>query len=400
MTHVVTARYVDAKTALSRYEAEWRGLADSTPDATLFMRPCVYDAWHREIGQSVTSSVIIVEKSGRLIGVLPTMRATNWRGPSMVPRIDYAPYDRELAPKTRRPFAVRQLSSVVSWRASSVRPTTLCQPQDRPQVFAAIARLMVGTGRIDQIILPILDGDEETLWADGFRAAGLIPYIHRLERPLMTLENVRPFDEILADSSRNFRRSVQRANKVASNAGLVFTLYEGNQAVAGQMEMFASLAAQSWKSAGDNAAGERIGMAYEGGQQAYLRRILNAGDPGLRPLLSVGHIGDTAIVASLYLCHAKTATGLLTFRSEQLPAASPGMLSMIPAINWAAERGFGRIDMNATQGWMRHLTDTRRVLSNLVCFRNTLRGRIFGRIARKRGLIEPLQPTGSFEQSL
>jgi len=400
MNRDVTARYIDVKTALSRYEAEWRSLADNTPDATLFMRPCVYAAWHREIAQNVTSSVIIVEQSGTLVGVLPTMRATNWRGRSMVPRIDYAPYDRELAPPSRNPFPVRQLSSVVSWRGSSVRPTTLCLQQDRPQVFAAIAQLMARTPQVDQIVLPILDDGGEALWCDGFRAAGLTPYIHRLDRPLITLEAVRPFDQILANSSRNFRRNLQRANRAASNAGLTFTLYEGNAAVVGQMETFANLAAQSWKNANNNGDGSRIGMAYEGVQRAYLMQILNAGDPGLIPLLSVGYMGDTAIVASLYLCHAKTVTGLLTFRSEQLPAASPGMLSMIPAINWAAEHGFQRVDMNATQDWMRHMADTRRVLSNLVCFRNTLRGRLFGRIARKRGLIEPYTSIDFSEQTV
>ncbi len=400
MKHDITARYIDVETALSHYEIEWRTLADETASATLFMRPSVFIAWHREIAQNVKSTVIIVEQSGKVIGILPVMRATNWRGPSMVPRIDYAPYDRALAPISRRPFPVRQLSSVVSWRASSLRPTTLCHPRDRPQVFAAIARLMAQTRQIDQIVLPIVDGDDETLWCDGFRAAGLTPYMHRLDRPLLTLETVRPFESILADSSRNFRRSVQRANKAATAAGLAFTLFEGKTAVAAQMETFAHLATQSWKSAQNDKDSGRIGMAYAGVQQAYLAQILGAGDPGLTPVMSVGYIGDRAIVASLYLCHGTTATGLLTFRSEELAAASPGLLSMIPAINRFAEQGFQRIDMNATQGWMRHLTDTRQVLSNLIGFRRTPRGILYSMIAKKRGLITPYAPIDCPEQNL
>lgn len=374
----VERREPDALTPADR--DSWRQLAEAVPEATVFMWPAALDAWRRTIGAGVATEVLLARRNGSLVGVLPVMRSRVRRGPAFVPRIDYGAFDSDLCPG-RRPFPVRQLSSVVSWRATSVRPTVLCAPENRPDVARAMAGALAVTRGVDQIVLPLRAG-EEGPWLEGFRAAGLSPWRHDLGRGVLTLERVRPFEEILRDRSANFRRNVRRARAAAAEAGLTFRILEGRAEVGAQMGLLAQLAAESWKGRGDDP--ERTAIPYEGDQRRFFEALLDEPASGIEPVLCLGETPDGPVLAALTFRHGPSLAGLLTFRREVLGAASPGLLGKAALIDWCAAEGLRRFDLNATQSWMRHLSDSTHQLVNVAVFRPTPRGLAYGLVAAWR----------------
>lgn len=368
--------------ALCRHGAAWRELAARVGDATVAMHPAFVAAWSAAIAGPGPGSVIFVRRGETLIGVLAVMAETVWRGPAMMPRIDYASYDADLAVGTRRLFPVRQVSSVVSWRAAAIRPSTLCRTADRAEVYGAIARCLAGIVRTDQIVLPVHEGQEAEIWLSAFTDAGLSPSIQRLHRTVLTLETADAFHAIVAGQNSNFRRNIRRAREAAATAGLRFTLHSGWGAVRPQLSRLAALAGRSWKAGRDGDT--RIAIPFDGTQRAFVDRMAADGDPSLMPVLVFGHVAGRAAVAQLYLAQGGTLTGLLTFHDNSVPEASPGLLGIEPALDWAVARGLTRLDLNATQGWVRHLSDSKRTICNLVCFGPTLRGRLYRRISRAR----------------
>lgn len=369
--------------------AAWRDLAAEVADATVFMWPFAFLAWRRTLGEGVPTEILVARRGERLAGVLPVMRTNVWRGPAFVPRIDYGPFDRDLAGGGRRPFPVRQISSVASWRAACLRPTLLCRPQDRAEVAHAVALRLGRAPGVDQIVLPVRDG-EEAPWLDGLQEAGLRPWVHRLGRQVLTLEHVRPIDDILRDQSANFRRNIRRARAAADAAGLAFRVLVGRDHVRSNMDLLARLAAESWKGKSD--AG-RIAIPYAGGQQSFFQALLAEPDPGIQPVLCLGETGDGPQFAALTIRHGETLSGLLTFRRESLDAASPGLLGKATLVDWCAANGVTRFDLNTTQDWLRHLSDTTHELVNVVAFRRTPAGLLYEPVARwRRGALDRGSP--------
>jgi len=386
----VTAEDLPVDVALSRHGDDWRRLAAEAADSTLFMHPAVTQSWAEGIAPGhVRPSVAIVREKTRLLGVLPLMRARMWRGPALVPRLDYAPYDTDLAPGTKRVLPVRQLASLVSWRCAAVRPTALALPRDRPVVLGALAPLLARSKGVDQIVLPTLDGADAALWQDAFGRAGVDAWVHRSKRPVLTLQNVRPVEELIAGASRNFRRRIARARNAAQDCELTFEVLAGPAARTG-LPLVAEVAKRSWKAAAPTP--DRIAIPYAGPQQSFIEGLLEKGSDDLDPVLILGRIAGEPVVATLCLRHGDCLTPLVTFRTDAAPEASPGLLSLAAAIDWAAEAGIARIDWNATQDWLRPLADRESSLCTLVAFLPTLRGRLYDRIARRRaGLSSPAE---------
>lgn len=376
---VFVAESLDPETALTRHRDGWRRLAEQTEAATFFMWPEVFEAWWRELAEGVEARVIVVHQGDALKGVLPVMRATVQRGPAFVPRIDYAPYDRCFSPGGLRKFRVRQLSSVVSWRAMSLRPTLLCAKADQPEVILAVTNVMGATREVDEIVLPVRRGDED-LWLAGLRAAGLSPWVHDLQRSVITLDKVRSFDEVIAAQNHNFRKNIRRARTAAADAGLAYTFHVGRDQIAPHLETIAKLAAESWKGAGHPQGWTAI--PYAEGQQRFIERLLSDSTSELTPVLNLGMAGDAPVIAMLFVRHGAAATGLLVFRGQLCSDASPGILGMGALVDWCAANGVSRFDLNATQDWIRHFSDASHMLVNVAAFRPTLRGRVYDVIAR------------------
>lgn len=376
--------------ALDRYEAAWRALAHDVGTATFFMLPSSFRAWRDVLSAQVETSVIVVVEGTDLIGVLPVMRARVMRGPAFVPRIDYGPADRVFSPGGSRLFPIRQLSPVVSWQATSVRPTLLCHPERQSAVTAAIAPLLAGASGVDQIVLPARQDGEETDWQTALSDAGLAPWVHQLGRQVLTIERARPFDEIVAGEKKKFRQNVRRARAAGEAAGLRFSTHAGREAVLPRMDAFAALAAESWKQAPET--GGTIAIPYQGPQRRFFETLLAVEDTGFVPVLSLAETDAGPVAALLSAHHGSTLTMLLTFRDGQFPRASPGLLTVATAIDWAASQGIARIDLNSTQSWVRYIADSRHMLCNVAAFRPTPRGQVYGGLRRLAARLRK-QPT-------
>lgn len=376
----ITVAYLGADDALQRHGAAWRGLAQRL-DAMFFKWPAVYDAWRLTCSEGAEPGVLLAWKEGRLVGVLPVMQARMRRGPGFVPHIDYGPFDSALVPGGRRLFPVRQVSSVVSWRATWLRPSLLAEPALRGAVIRALTRHLAGLAQIDQIVLPVRE-EEQAVWLDALRAAGLAPWVHQLRRKVLTLEQLAPFDTIVAGQNKRYRQNVRRARAAAAEAGIRLETRVGWQQVAPKMDALSELAAESWK--GQGAADGRVVIPFDARQRAFFERALSAGESGIEPVLSLGTTRDGVVSALLSARHGETLTALLTFRNDRYPKASAGLLAIGAGIDWGAEQGLRRFDLNSTQDWTRHLSDSSHMLVNVCAFLPTLRGRAYDLIARTR----------------
>lgn len=371
----LTAQRLGADEAFARHGTAWRRLALAAPRATFFMLPSVFRAWHRTLSAGVAADVIVVCDGAELVGVLPVMAARVRRGPAFIPRIDYGPADRIFAPGGKRPFPIRQLSPVLSWQATSIRPLLLCHPDRHTAVSAAIAPLLARAAGIDQIVVPVREGAGQHDWCAALSGAGLKPWVHTLERQVLTVEHARPFDAIVADQNSNFRKNIRRARAASEQAGIGYTMHVGRDAVRARLGMFAQLAAQSWKEA-PQAPGQ-IAIPYRGPQQRFFEALLDDREAEFLPALCVAETAAGPIAAVLSAVHGPTQTMLVIFRNDQFPKASPGHLIIGTLIDWAVARGVERIDLNATQDWLRHVADSHHVLSNVAAFRPTARGRLY-----------------------
>jgi CelD/BcsL family acetyltransferase involved in cellulose biosynthesis len=199
---------------------------------------------------------------------------------------------------------------------------------------------------------------------------------------VLTLEHVRPAEEILRDQSANFRRNVRRARAAADASGLAFRILEGRRAVLPHRELVARLAAESWK--GRPEESDRVAIPYEGAQRRFVEALLAAGDSGLEPVLCLGEIAGEPVQVLLSFRHRATLTALLIFRRDIPAAASAGHLALLTLVDWCLQAGVRRLDLNATQDWLRHLSDSRHRLLNVATFRPTPRGRLYDLIARWR----------------
>jgi CelD/BcsL family acetyltransferase involved in cellulose biosynthesis len=204
--------------------------------------------------------------------------------------------------------------------------------------------------------------------------------MHRLRRNVLTLRHVRPFDSIVADQNRNFRRNVKRAREAATELGLEFAVHEGRLAVTQQLDIIARIARASWKHTGRD--GKQISVPYEGRQRRFFETLLADEDLGMTPFVATASVRSEPVAALLCLQHARNFTGLLMFRDERWSAASPGLLLLGHIIDRAALGEIQRFDLNAIQDWLRHVADEIHTLANLVVFAPTVVGRTYAFVSQ------------------
>jgi CelD/BcsL family acetyltransferase involved in cellulose biosynthesis len=367
--------------ALSRWEPEWLRLANESENATCFALPAYFRAWHRTLAHDVEGHVIAVHCDDRLCGIMPVMAARVWRGPSCAPRHDYAPSDRSyIRSGWPRLFRLRQLSSVVSLPATMLGPTPLCRTDATATVTRAIASALVRFPRWDVIVLQTYEDIEQSSWLTAFEGIGLRPRIHSLGRIVQGLQDVRPFNNIVSEQSRNFRRNIARARAAAGEFDMEFSVQEGRVAVARHLDMLAAVAKASWKHLGRDDTSLLI--PYAGAQQEFFERLLQDHNLGASPVLGIATVRGDPISVQLCIRHGSNLTGLLTFRNDRCGAASPSILLLGHMIDWAVDQNIARFDFNTTHEWLRHLADERRSCNNVVIFASTVAGRLFGLVSK------------------
>jgi CelD/BcsL family acetyltransferase involved in cellulose biosynthesis len=99
-------------------------------------------------------------------------------------------------------------------------------------------------------------------------------------------------------------------------------------------------------------------------------------------VLGIAAMRGDPIAVQLNLRHASCLTALLTFRDDRCADASPGLLLLGRLIDWAADHGIQRFELNATHEWVRRLVDERRTANNVVVFAPTVSGKFFGLVSK------------------
>lgn len=377
-TAELSTELLPAEAALLRYEEAWRELAYRIERPNCFALPGFYRAWLQTLAKDVLTNVVVATRGSELCGILPIMRASVWRGPTCVPRHDYAPSDRTFMPRARRPIPLRQIASVTSMPAAMPGPALICVAADRLAVTEAFAKLLALQHGWDVLVLPAFD-EEQPAWLRALQVAGLRPRTLPLHRTLQGLGTLRPFDDILAEQSRNFRKNVRRARTAAAECGMEIVIHEGRDAVTRRLEDLAAVAGASWKQ--PRRDGTTLVIPYEGQQRCFFETLLADADSGLIPVLAEAAVDGQPINMQLSLLHRASLTGVLTFWTGGHAAASPGLLTLAKTIDWAGEKGIFRFDFNATHDWVRHFADERRAIDNVFAFAPTLRGRTFGALS-------------------
>jgi hypothetical protein len=360
----------------------WRKLAERAEGASCFTLPSYFEVWHSLLSADTIVRILTVHDKDEVIGLMPVMRAAVWRGPACVPRHDYAPSDRStILGGAPRPFRLRQISPVVSVPAVYSAPAPLCLPGAEQAVTSALAKMLVCMPRWDVIVIPAFAGAQQFYWLKSFETLRLEPTLHKLHRVIQRLAHVRPFGQIVAAAqSRKFRQNVRRAQAAASELAMTFTVREGRDAVTASFDLVARIAAASWKHKGRRETGVHI--PYDGRQRAFIEALISDGDFSATPVLGIASTRGIPVCVLLGAVYAQTFTTLLLFRDQSCAEASPGLLLVGTMIDWAASHGLTRIDLNATHEWVRHISDERASLDNIVVFAPTLAGRTYRYIAR------------------
>jgi CelD/BcsL family acetyltransferase involved in cellulose biosynthesis len=378
----LAAVVVDGATGFAPLRADWQALFNAVEGAVWSCDPMVFETWRAMLRPKGGTAIIAVrDGAGRLRGLMPLMRDHAWRGPAVAPRYDYDPQDRALIVKRRmRPIPVRQMTTMASLPATMLWVGPLCQPEDMAAVQAVMARAMLDQRGWDVAVMPAIEGPEAQGWCDAFAAQGIVPGIQTLGRVVQDLQGLAPFQDVVNRQKKKFRQNVRRAQADAGELGVSFAIHEGADAVAAQFAVIASLARASWKHEGR--AETDVHIAYDGPQQAYFERLLVSPDLGAVPVLGIASDAQGPVAVLLMLRHGSSITALLTFWNGRQPLASPGLLLLGTAIDWAAAQGLRRFDFNATAPWVRYIVDAHRTLCHVVVFAPTWRGRLLQRLSR------------------
>lgn len=373
---------VDAATGFLAVEADWQRLSLAVERPSCFAAPSYFRAWNDTLADDVDPFLLTARRARRLVGIMPMMRAHVRRGPLCAPRHDFAPSDRAFLGAGRpRPLALRQLSPIVSMPATWVAPAPLCADADRAAVIRAMAAAISRLPDWDSFALPVDAGRDRELWRRALEAEGLRPWVHELGRTIGAIGTVEPFADKIGRHGWKLRQNIRRAAAAADRAGLAVELHEGHAAVARQLPVLDQVARASWKQTGR--AGDALVVPYAGRQQAFFEHLIGDADraPEVTPLLAVASCAGQPVSALLCLQHGDRLTALITFRTEDIPQASPGMQVMARMVDWSHERRLSGFDLNASHEWTRHLVDETRSQDIIVCFAPTLRGRTLNLIS-------------------
>ncbi len=383
-----SASVVDGATGFAALSAEWQALFESVDGSAWLCDPQAFRIWEQQMRPNGGTLIIAVrDREGGLRGIMPLMRDLAWRGPAAAPRYDYDPQDRNLIVKRRaRPIPVRQVTAAGSLPATMLWVAPLCRDEDQQPVRVAMARAITALSGWDVTVLPATEGEEEQGWIEAFAAHGLTARVQRLGRVAQDLHQLAPFQQVVDRQKKKFRQNVRRAQAAAAEAGLRFEIQIGAAAIASQFGTIAELARASWKHEGRE--NTDVHLAYEGAQQAYFEAFFATPDLKSTPVLGIASDADGPIVVFLMLRHGSSVTALLTFWNGRQPQASPGLLLLGKAIDWAAGEGLTRFDFNATAPWVRYIADTQRSFCHVIAFAPNLRGKA---LAMLSGLAQRLR---------
>ena len=367
--------------------AEWQTLAEASPNCSWSMLPGVFRNWLETLGPPARTSVLAArDGQGQLCGLVAIVQERVWRGPSCVPRFDYAAADRSSTSSKRpRLIPLRQITTPASIPATTLWVGPLCLPGFETAVYDSVAACLARRRGWDVLVFAAYEA-EQPLWLESLRRAGLSPLVHRLDRLVRNNPALRPFEQIVAGESRNFRRNIRRARQAAEEVGLNVRLHVGTAAMDGILLTLAQVAGHSWKREGRS--GQEVSIPYEGKQQVFFERLLVSSGLGATPVVAVADSPEGPVAIAVTLRHFRKITGILIFMDGRSAPASPGILMVGAIIDWAAANGVERFEFNATHDWVRHLAGEERTLCNIVAFATSPAGRLASFISRTTGRLK------------
>lgn len=378
MASGLTTQILSPHEALETHGGGWQLLAEHAANGDCFATPAFFRAWLATLSADVTPQVLTVVSGTRLIGLLPIMSATVWRGPRGVARHDFAPSDAQyLGAGPLRFCRLRQVSPIVSMPAAWVQRGPLVAPDQTQQVFSLLARTLADLKGWDVLAIPADEGDDQSLWLQSLKAVGLSPWVQGLDREISGIVNLRPFDELVATTNRNFRKNIRRAKSAAGQAGIGFFIHDDRSSVLEHWSMLAQVAQRSWKSQ----PSKDLLIPYQGAQDRFFSTLVKDPDPGVSPILAIAMQTGRPIAALLSLRTGSRLTAVLIFHDGSLPKANVGLLLLGKMIDWACDRGLGSYDLNASHPWLRHLVNGSRRQNIVAAFGKHPRGRVFGAIS-------------------
>lgn len=368
-------------------EREWLALCAEADRPTWWQRPETVQAWHEILNRERSTELALVrDEERRLRGLLPFFAARVWRGPACAPRYDYAPWDRSFIRKTGiRPLPVRQITTAASTPGTLLWVGPLCRPVDLESVYYEMLRALVARRGWDVIVMPAFEGKQVASWRTACRSQNIECHTQDLGRKVLTINELRPFDQIVAAGPKKFRQNVRRARASAKSVGLTFSIAEGVEACRPLLPTVANIAGSSWKSIGRS--DQDMILPYGGQQQAFVERLFSTAQPGMTPAIALAHVGGVPICAYVALVQQESLTTLLTFWNGEHPDMSPGLLLLGHLLDWGGDKGLRYIDFNSTHPWIRYLADASRIQYNVVIFAPTLRGRALARLATATGRL-------------
>lgn len=377
----LTTTIADFDRLSAQDRADWQALCLSTKPGHVFCAPQAIAAWRGLPGVPREVPVLFVRRGGALVGVYPLMLGRVWRGPGFGVRYDYAAADAALMRGGgRRPFPVRQLSGVQSLPATMLRPAYVIAEGEREAVIAAFAEAMTRLPGWTLGTLVVEAGTDLALWRQAFTQLGLPTRVNGINRALRRLEPAVSFGEILAGHAKKFRQNVRRAERAASEAGFSVSIEQGAEAYRRTRDLFAAIAAASWKT--DGREEEDIHAPFEGAQRQFLDALCLPDDPATQPVVSVLSIAGNPVAVLASVMFGETFTMLFTFIDPAAAAYSPGVLLIGATIDWAHANGARVIDYNSNSPHTRRYANAALEAENLLVFNRTLAGRACAAIAR------------------
>ena len=372
----VTAEILWDQQAITAVLPEWQALVDAVQPTNFFLRPAVWESWTRQLSGAKPSGLMLAYKNQCLVGVMPVMIRTAWRGPTLGVRYDYDPQDRRwLTEPARRIIPMRQLSPVLSLPATMLGPVLLAADAHRPAVITAMAAAISMQREWDMAVFP-LEQRELELWKAGFTKAGLRCDEQTLDRPGFGLRNITPFDQIIAQLNKKGRQNHRRAVAAAAKSGVTLSIC---QDAPDTMAIVRDLAAQSWKAKGRS--GQHTNIPFDGMQGAFFDDLMLGADKS-RLVSAIASQNGTPIAIIMGGVTGDTLTTLLTYWNGAESAASPGFLTLGAIIDWAAQNRIDQIDFNSNSPWLKSLGDHSETQQNLLVFACGARGRSLATLRR------------------
>lgn len=320
---------------------EWTDLCDRCVDKTVFLRPSFLLTQGDICAGTWAADYVCVRDDGRLVGLLPLYR--------------------------RRTMGCRILGFPVS---GSTPPFSLIAEAGKEvEVAEAIAAHL--KSRRDWDVLRLhkicLDHAPANALADALERH--MPLVRKEAETTYLVDTASgSFEEYMATRSRQFRKTLRKAEKQYDGLGELRDLdCPGDLSLDQAMKMVEQVLERSWKG-GEDSAG-------------VVRHLKRYAEPALEDgilHLSVATLDGQPLGYQLWFVHAQKAYGFHLAYDVSLPKLSPGHMQLGRAINIAFDTEMQELDLCGSTDYLQKWATGTRTFTELRLVRSGLRSQLIG----------------------